>query len=140
MVCEMAAKQVKVVLTGEGADEIFGGYRKFMIEQAAIRFQDSAPEHQQALLQAFPELKRYLVQRKDDPGARYIQNEILFDPDEVVRLTGCHLPENFYDVDAIPDLAGVEDPVNQFIAYENPLQAAGLCYFAAGSAFHEALP
>ena len=118
MVCEMAAKQVKVVLTGEGADEIFGGYRKFMIEQAAVQFQHSAPEHQQALLQAFPELKRYLVQRKDDPGARYIQNEVLFDPDEVFRLTGCHLPENFYDVDAIPDLAGVEDPVNQFIAYE----------------------
>jgi asparagine synthase (glutamine-hydrolysing) len=44
-VCRLAGERVKVVLTGEGADEIFGGYRKFLIETAASIYHSlSIPE------------------------------------------------------------------------------------------------
>lgn len=118
MVCEMAAKQVKVVLTGEGADEIFGGYRKFMIERAASQFPLLAPAKQNELHSIFPELKSYLGQRKSDPGERYIQNEALFDSNAIFRLTGQKPQPGQFAEDAIPWLAGNEDPVNQAIAYE----------------------
>jgi asparagine synthase (glutamine-hydrolysing) len=118
MVCEMAAEKVKVVLTGEGADEIFGGYRKFMIEQAAAQFQYAAPAKQQELRLAFPELNNYLSRQKADPGERYIQNEALFTVDEIFRLTGRRPTENLFSEDAIPWLSGGEEPLNQAIAFE----------------------
>lgn len=118
MVCEMAARQVKVVLTGEGADEIFAGYRKFMIEGAASRFPSLSEKKQNELLLLFPELQTYLLQRKSDPAGRYIQNETLFAPDEIFKLTGRKPPLNLFSEDAIPFLKGVEDPVNSAIAFE----------------------
>jgi len=118
MVCEMAAKQVKVVLTGEGADEIFAGYRKFMIECAASRFPHLPESKQNELLLLFPELHTYLVQRNADPVSRYIQNEALFTSDEILKLIGRQPPLNLFSEDAIPFLNGNEDPVNQAIAFE----------------------
>jgi asparagine synthase (glutamine-hydrolysing) len=118
MVCEMAAKQVKVVLTGEGADEIFAGYRKFMIESAACQFPNLSEKKQNELLLLFPELNTYLVQRKKDPADRYIQNETLFISDEIFKLTGRKPPLNLFSEEATPFLKGNEDPVNQAIAFE----------------------
>ncbi len=118
MVCKMAAKQVKVVLTGEGADEIFAGYRKFMIESAASQFTNLSEKKQNELIILFPELKSYLVQRKNDPADRYIQNEALFASGEILKLTGRKLPLDLFSKDSRPFLAGNEDPVNQAIAFE----------------------
>lgn len=118
MVCEMAAKQVKVVLTGEGADEIFGGYRKFMIERAASQFPFLSGQKQKTLHLVFPELDAYLRHRHHDPAKRYIQNEALFSADEIFQLTGQRFPEKLFSDDVMPDLSGNEDPVNQAIAYE----------------------
>ena len=118
MVCEMAAKQVKVVLTGEGADEIFAGYRKFMIESAASQFTRLSEKKQNELLLFFPELNAYLVQRNNDPASRYIQNEALFASDEILKLTGQKPPVNLFSEDALPFLKGNEDPINQAIAFE----------------------
>ncbi len=119
MVCEMAAKQVKVVLTGEGADEIFAGYRKFMIEGAASQFQSLTEKNQNELLILFPELITYIVNRKNNAGDRYIQNEALFSADEILRLTGRKAPSKLFSDDAVPFLTGNEEPVNQMIAFES---------------------
>ncbi|MGM0452921.1 MAG: asparagine synthase (glutamine-hydrolyzing), partial [Thermodesulfobacteriota bacterium] len=59
-VCQLAGRRVKAVLTGEGADEIFAGYRKFMIEMAAQEFETLPARQQLQLLSRLPELKGYL--------------------------------------------------------------------------------
>ncbi|HMA84262.1 MAG TPA: asparagine synthase (glutamine-hydrolyzing) [Desulfosalsimonadaceae bacterium] len=118
-VCRMASQEVKVVLTGEGADEIFAGYRKFMIEMAAAQYSQLPADQQQTLRKTYPELKAYLNNRDPDPAKRYIQTEALFDPSEISRLTGIDHAGPFYSEDARPRLTGTEHPVNEMIAFES---------------------
>ncbi|MDA8405017.1 MAG: asparagine synthase (glutamine-hydrolyzing) [Desulfobacteraceae bacterium] len=118
LVCEMAAQQVKVVLTGEGADEIFAGYRKFMIEAAASQFDNLPGGVQRDLLARFPELHFYKAQRKTAAAERYIQNEALFSSSELGRLIGIQPSSSLFSNDAKPFLTGLEDPLNEMIAYE----------------------
>ncbi len=94
-VCRLAAERLKVVLTGEGADEVFAGYRKFLVEAAAIEADRSSPEGRSAILQDFPEL----LERKSAPGnhlTRHITGERLFHADEITALTGIS-PGGFSD-------------------------------------------
>jgi asparagine synthase (glutamine-hydrolysing) len=118
-VCEMASRQVKVVLTGEGADEIFGGYRKFMIESAASSFPTLSESMKKNLLAAYPELRLYLPYREDDPAKRYIQNETLFSKDQLRELIGSDIGDDLIPEDAYPYLTGNEDPVNAAIGFES---------------------
>lgn len=122
LVCDMAARQLKVVLTGEGADEIFGGYRKFVIEAAVARFPHLARDQQQALMAAYPELELFLSDIPVDPGKRYIRTEVLFSPDQIRRLTGCAGIDDPMPDDARPVLSGAEDPVNAMIAFESRMR------------------
>jgi len=117
-VCQLASQKVKVVLTGEGADEIFAGYRKFMIEAVASQFKRLPVKKQQELIVYYPELIYYLPNRKRDPLKRYIQNETLFEKDEIGKLTGVAPAMNTVPNDAMPVLSGHEDPVNASIAFE----------------------
>ncbi len=117
-VCEMAGNRLKVVLTGEGADEIFGGYRKFMIETAATLFPGLSPAEQKEMKAAYPELEAYLAVRSADPVDRYIQSEQLFSPAEIARLTGRAPAEVPFPRDARPRLSGREHPLNAAIAME----------------------
>ncbi|HOP26822.1 MAG TPA: asparagine synthase (glutamine-hydrolyzing) [Candidatus Sabulitectum sp.] len=94
-VCRLASERLKVVLTGEGADEVFAGYRKFLVEAAAIEAERCSPEGRRILLRDFPELS----ERKSVPGdhlTRHITDERLFQPDEIVGLTGIS-PGGFSD-------------------------------------------
>jgi asparagine synthase (glutamine-hydrolysing) len=118
-VCEMAGRHLKVVLTGEGADEIFGGYRKFMIESAAASFNGLSETTKKNLLDAYPELRLYLLARNQDPAKRYIQNEALFSDDDITQLIGVEIDDNLFPEDACPFLTGNEDPVNAAIAFES---------------------
>lgn len=118
-VCEMASRQVKVVLTGEGADEIFGGYRKFMIESAASSFPTLSERMKKNLLASYPELRLYVPNREDDPAKRYIQNEALFSKDQIRELIGSDIGGDLIPEDAYPLLTGNEDPVNAAIGFES---------------------
>ncbi len=118
--CERAAKDVKAVLTGEGADELFAGYRKFMIEAAAAGFSDFTPTQRKKLLCEFPELRKVLDASNEppDPGRRYIQSEALFSQEELNRMLGFVPDAPLFEADASPPLSGNEHPVNTAIAYE----------------------
>ncbi len=118
-ICEAAARDVKAVLTGEGADEIFAGYRKFMLEMAAAEYGSLSLRLQQKVKQRYPELEGYLALRSADPAERYIQAEALFSGDELNRLLGSRTKEPVFPVDAMPELSGDEHPVNSAIAFES---------------------
>lgn len=116
--CALAGKDVKAVLTGEGADEIFGGYRKFMLEMAASHFDGFASGQQEKLKRLFPELRNLLPFNNADPGSRYIQSEALFTEDELFRMLGFESDSPFFEEEVRPVLMGNEHPVNSAIAYE----------------------
>ncbi len=118
-VCEMAGSQLKVVLTGEGADEIFAGYRKFLVEMAAHKYGDLSREQQMKLDKMYPELNHYMAVRDNDPAIRYIQSELLFAQDELKTLLNRQIPEDLFPKDALPTLSGSEHPLNAALAFES---------------------
>ncbi len=120
-VCRMASQRVKTVLTGEGADEIFAGYRKFLIEMAAVSYLDGDGGDRLKLDNLYPELKAYLRQRADDPLQRYIQSETLFSEFELSRLLGYDkiVVPGLKQLKAAPQLDGSEHPLNAALAVES---------------------
>ena len=118
-VCRMASEKVKVVLTGEGADEIFAGYRKFLIEVASSEYNNLTDSGRRQLDDIYPELKPYMEVRHENPIKRYIQSESLFTLDELTQLTGKENIDNSFPEDAIPFLTGNEHPLNAAIAMES---------------------
>jgi asparagine synthase (glutamine-hydrolysing) len=117
-VCELAGNQLKVVVSGEGADEIFGGYRKFLIEAAAHAYPSLGPDDRHRLDEEYPELAPYLAVREKDPARRYIQSELLFDAPALGRLLGGDAGDAAFPGDALPDIDPGGDPVNTAIAFE----------------------
>ncbi|MCF8024100.1 MAG: asparagine synthase (glutamine-hydrolyzing) [Desulfobacteraceae bacterium] len=117
-ICSFASRDVKAVLTGEGADEIFAGYRKFMLEAAAEEYRQLSWRMKDKMREWFPELEPYLARRSGDPVQRYIQTEALFDESELDRLLGRQAVSRAFPEDAMPELTGKEHPVNAAIAFE----------------------
>ena len=118
-VCRLAAGHVKVVLTGEGADEIFAGYRKFLLEMAAHEYDNLSGKGKRDLEAVYPELRSYMAVRDPDPIRRYIQSESLFSRDELRRLMGSEPPADLFPEDALPALSGNEHPLNAALAMES---------------------
>ena len=117
-VCRLAAEHVKVVLTGEGADETFAGYRKFLLDTAAEEFSGMGGTGKAALLRDFPELEEYLKIRDPDPGRRFIQSELLFTPEELSRLTGRRVDHVPFPEDAMPGPVPGAPPLDRLLAME----------------------
>jgi len=117
-VCRLASSYLKVVLTGEGADEIFAGYRKFLLESAAEEMGSASPEMKERLLSEYPELEKYMNVRARNPERRFIQSELLFHHRELSRLIGRKVEEVVFPSDAMPAVNSIADPLNQLLAME----------------------
>jgi asparagine synthase (glutamine-hydrolysing) len=128
-VCALAAQHVKVTLSGEGADEIFAGYRKFLLEAAAAEMEAGGMRtdgFEQVLRRCggTEELKKYLRTRHPDPYVRYIQSEALFGTRNLRRLLGAeHTGPESFKVEPVPAAARPhlrvrQHPLDQLIAIE----------------------
>lgn len=116
--CRLASEHVKVVLTGEGADEIFAGYRRFFLEMAAHEFPMLSRARQRHLKDAYPELISYLKRRESDPVKRYLEGERLFSPVALERLLGEKISDNIMPQEVLPQFRGTEHPLKAALAIE----------------------
>ncbi|MFC1746604.1 asparagine synthase (glutamine-hydrolyzing) [Candidatus Riflebacteria bacterium] len=119
LLCELAGEKLKVVLTGEGADEIFGGYRRFQIEMAAANYRNYKKKERDELHRRYPELQAYLKVRSLEPTLRYLQSEALFTPAELEHLLGNSLEPPSFPEDAIPSNIKDVNSLNSILAYES---------------------
>ncbi|MEN8208839.1 MAG: asparagine synthase (glutamine-hydrolyzing) [Candidatus Fermentibacteria bacterium] len=117
-ICRLASRHVKVVLTGEGADEVFAGYRKFLLDMAAEEIGFMSENEKKLLMKDFPELENYLPLRDSDPRKRFIQSELLFNQSELSRLLGKETGEIAFPEDAMPSVDSTMHPLNQLLAME----------------------
>ena len=117
-VCHLAGEYVKVVLTGEGADEIFCGYRKFLLEMAAVAYPFLPADRRRLMHEWYPELAGYLEIRESDPAMRYVQTELLFSNDEIKKLLGSNSCVGKLPLNTLPFLTGREHPINAAVAME----------------------
>lgn len=87
-VCRLASERLKVVLSGEGADEIFAGYRKFLVEAAALRY-PAVPDGEKRNLEVlYPEIRERLGGSGENHTTRHIAGEKLFTDNELKKLLG----------------------------------------------------
>ncbi len=118
-VCSLAAEKLKVVLSGEGADEIFAGYRKFLVEAAALEYPSANASERKRLLTLCPELSLRLGNSGEDHIMRHIASEKLFHGRELVPLLGLS-GEPVLDMSGIipPSLSSDTNPISAMQAIE----------------------
>jgi len=92
MVSKLAAEHVTVVLTGDGGDELFAGYDKYVVESRE-RAYDQVPSAMRQLLGAVGRRmpagmrgRRFLRHIALDGAARYVDASMMFRADELRRL------------------------------------------------------
>lgn len=103
-----AAKDVKVVVSGEGADELFGGYRIYC-EPEALRLYQKLPESLRRWIGKAAEYmpnrkgKNFLIRGSKTLEERYIGNANIFSYDErrelLRRPGGARSPQGFLEED-----------------------------------------
>jgi asparagine synthase (glutamine-hydrolysing) len=101
LVSELAARHVKVALSGEGADELFGGYYTYAADLLALRVGRFAP-HARPLVERLPsssrkasldyKAKRFVRGAALPPLERHHAWKEIFSPDLRAELTGRRSP------------------------------------------------
>lgn len=92
MVSQLARQHVKVVLTGDGGDEVFAGYDRYLVE-ARERARDQVPKRLRLLAGTFGNAlpdgttgKRFLQHLALDGSRRYLDASMLFRGGELKQL------------------------------------------------------
>jgi asparagine synthase (glutamine-hydrolysing) len=129
LMCEAArARGVKVILSGMGADELFGGYRKHLACLMASRFL-RLPGAVRGL--RYPRwAKRFMTFAELPEEARFRRSYTLYDPEALTALVGPELGDCVADVigehAAIYDDNDLDDEVNRMCLADARLFMAGL--------------
>jgi len=96
LICEEAAKHVKVILSGEGSDEMFAGYRVYGTVEAAQKIY-SLPKTLRSILHtlaaALPECvkgKHLLLRGTTPVEDRFVGNAFIFDEKQKQKIYKCY--------------------------------------------------
>lgn len=98
-VSQRAAQDIKVVLSGEGADEMFGGYNVYKEPLAVMKYQHSVPRFLRksaaAVAKVMPDFKgkNFLIRGSQTVEERYLGNSNVFKVGEREKIL-----KNHYDV------------------------------------------
>jgi asparagine synthase (glutamine-hydrolysing) len=127
LLAKRAREDVTVVLTGEGGDEVFGGYRRYIGEQAhslyrrlPLALRSFAARDRAEAIAALRRPARILrALASDDRAARYSTWTETFSPHQIERLLGRPVSDPYHDYErAAASVTGIRDDVTAMMAVE----------------------